>query len=296
MRDHVTDHELLLFREGALPERRQAWVTRHVDECRACREQADRLQATLAAAAACCRAEDDVAPERTDYRRVRLQQALEETARTAPGPIWARPLDAGWLSSSRGLAVGTLVLLAMFTAALVAMRGAAGPADRTSSPLPERSLTPGAVSQLTAAELCNGVRPSRIVTEEVRQRVLREYGMASVPADAYELDALITPELGGSTDPANLWPQPYHSPVWNARVKDELERLLPDLVCSDQITLARAQREIATDWVAAYQRHFDTELPLRAHTTPMPDEEEELVFVPGEPVIGPSAALRLARR
>ncbi len=43
------------------------------------------------------------------------------------------------------------------------------------------------------------------------------YGMAGVPQAEYELDYLITPELGGAPDARNLWPQRYDVPGWNAR-------------------------------------------------------------------------------
>jgi hypothetical protein len=119
--------------------------------------------------------------------------------------------------------------------------------------------------------------------------------MEHVPAAAFELDALITPELGGSTDPANLWPQRYQSPVWNARIKDELERLLPEKVCRQEMTLAQAQQEIAADWVAAYKRHFRTEVPLQAHLRPAEDDGPELLYVT-EPVVAQVAAFRVASR
>jgi hypothetical protein len=41
------------------------------------------------------------------------------------------------------------------------------------------------------------------------------------------------------------------------------------LVCAGQLALDTAQRDIATDWIAAYQQYFHTELPLaQAHTRP----------------------------
>jgi hypothetical protein len=70
----------------------------------------------------------------------------------------------------------------------------------------------------------------------------------------------------------------YASPVWNARVKDELERLLPEMVCRGQVDLARAQREIATDWVAAYKHYFNTDAPLQAHVGAPLAEDSELEF------------------
>ena len=80
------------------------------------------------------------------------------------------------------------------------------------------------------------------------------------PGVAYELDYLITPALGGSGDIKNLWPQPYSS-TWNARVKDQLEDHLHELVCQGQVQLTTAQTEIATDWISAYKRYFHTDKP-----------------------------------
>ena len=91
--------------------------------------------------------------------------------------------------------------------------------------------------------------------------------MENVPTDEYELDYLITPELGGAPDARNLWPQRYGSRVWNAHVKDDLERLLPRMVCNQEIRLETAQREIARDWIAAYRKYFKTDAPLQAEAT-----------------------------
>ncbi|HZT37758.1 MAG TPA: hypothetical protein VFA28_07660 [Bryobacteraceae bacterium] len=78
---------------------------------------------------------------------------------------------------------------------------------------------------------------------------------------AYEVDYLITPALGGADDLGNLWPQSYSATQWNARVKDALEDRLHELVCSGSLDLATAQREIATDWIAAYKKYFHTDQP-----------------------------------
>jgi len=39
-----------------------------------------------------------------------------------------------------------------------------------------------------------------------------------------------------------MWPEPYKSHGWNARVKDVLEERFHQLVCGHQISLATAQR------------------------------------------------------
>ena len=184
-------------------------------------------------------------------------------------------------------------MVMLVTGALLASRATQGRVERdlVRSALPVPELTPGAVSALTAAELCAGARPSRLVPDATRRQVLGGYGMERVAARTYELDALVTPELGGTTDAANLWPQRYQSTVWNARVKDELEQLLPELVCSGRLELAVAQRAIAADWVLAYQRFFKTDRPLRAHLGNAVEDENELVLLPPERVIARASAI-----
>ena len=59
--------------------------------------------------------------------------------------------------------------------------------------------------------------------------------------------------------------------MWNARVKDELERLLPNLVCAGTLPLATAQRDMATDWIAAYKKYFHTDRPVIAEARAVRD-------------------------
>lgn len=99
---------------------------------------------------------------------------------------------------------------------------------------------------------------------DVREAVFHEYGMDRFHPQEYEVDHLITPELGGTDDIRNLWPQPYSATQWNARVKDELENRLRELVCDGKLDLPTAQRDIATNWIAAYQKYFHTDKPLSA--------------------------------
>ncbi|HTT63562.1 MAG TPA: hypothetical protein VMG35_17020, partial [Bryobacteraceae bacterium] len=80
----------------------------------------------------------------------------------------------------------------------------------------------------------------------------------------YEVDYLVTPALGGADDIHNLWPESY-SAEWNAQVKDALEDRLRDLVCDGSLDLGKAQREIATDWIATYKKYFQTDKPLAEH-------------------------------
>ena len=129
---------------------------------------------------------------------------------------------------------------------------------------PRQDLTPGSVLPVGVDEICaGGVTAVPAVAAQVPRQVFEAYGVDYRRAAEYELDFLITPELGGAPDPRNLWPQPYRVGVWNAYVKDELERELQDLVCRGTLDLATAQRELANDWIAAYKRRFNTDRPLR---------------------------------
>ena len=101
----------------------------------------------------------------------------------------------------------------------------------------------------------------RDVPASLRQEILHEYGIASPRAQDYEIDYLIAPGLGGAEDIHNLWPEPYTSPAWNARVKDDLEEHLHRLVCAGRLDLPTAQRDIATNWIAAYKKYFHTDRP-----------------------------------
>jgi hypothetical protein len=145
--------------------------------------------------------------------------------------------------------------------------------------LPVAAITPGATADVGVEELCAGTMRMQPITAAMRAQVLSAYGVEDVPADQYELDYLITPELGGATDVRNLWPQRYGSPVWNARVKDELEELLPQLVCSRQLDLTTAQRDMASDWIAAYKKYFKTDVPLAAHREPAIDHNDGMYLL-----------------
>jgi anti-sigma factor RsiW len=282
MRRHIDDDELLLFIDGELTLARRSLVATHLETCRTCRDRAELVRVTMAEIAAVLKQGLPAEPESHSRSRVRLASALQRAASSEP--TWldaaAAQFSGALLLRRLGVAAGVGVICA---AAFMAARIGQEPRGENLvalGALPEATLTPGAVSTLTAADLCRGVRPSRAVTESVRRRVLRSYRMEHVAEDAYELDALITPELGGSTDPANLWPQRYRAPRWNAHIKDQLEELLPKMVCAGHITLAQAQRDIASDWVDAYKRYFNTDAPRQAHLALPPDEEPELLIVP----------------
>lgn len=281
--EHPSDEELIALIDEELPLALRSAVEAHVDRCERCESRTGTLRRTLARIAGLV--DEPVAGDVTSVR-ARVQQAVHRSATaqaSAPATGQAEHLrPPQWLQIAAVLLVGfgiaAMAMSPIGRTAQVRLRGAAGDAAGDMA-LPLRSVTPGAVSAHSAAELCDGARPSRLVTDQTRRQVLDHYGMSHVPAAEYELDALITPELGGTTEAANLWPQRYDSPVWNARVKDDLERLLPEMVCRGEIDLASAQQAIASDWIAAYKRFFKTETPRVADGVAVEDDDD-LVLLP----------------
>jgi hypothetical protein len=122
--------------------------------------------------------------------------------------------------------------------------------------LPDPACTPGTTNpEVTEANIAQTicasgwtttVRPRQSYTESLKRSQMAEYGDTH-PIYDYEEDHLIPLGLGGaSSDPRNLWPQPGASP----NPKDEVESAANHAVCDRTMSLASAQRQIASDWVS----------------------------------------------
>jgi hypothetical protein len=113
--------------------------------------------------------------------------------------------------------------------------------------LPDPSCTPGAIfSSATVSQICTPgySRSVRNVPESLKQSVYAAYGIESHVPGGYEVDHLVSLELGGSNGVANLWPE--ISPGYHE--KDGIENRLHDAVCAGSVSLSAAQHEIARDW------------------------------------------------
>jgi hypothetical protein len=122
--------------------------------------------------------------------------------------------------------------------------------------LPDSACTPGAIlSTGTKAAICQSGYASSVrnVPTSEKDQDYAEYGIAHHSPGQYEVDHLVSLELGGSNDIANLWPE-LASPTPGFHQKDQVENYLHDQVCSGAISLSEAQNEIATNWLGVYQR------------------------------------------
>jgi hypothetical protein len=133
---------------------------------------------------------------------------------------------------------------------------------------PDPALTPGATIAVTLEQVCTPgySKTARHVSLSEKRAVFAEYGIQ--PSGAFEIDHLISLELGGSNAIENLWPQSYLTQPWNAHVKDALENRLHALVCRRQLSLADAQATISGDWVAAYRQYVKKQAPGRRTNGP----------------------------
>jgi hypothetical protein len=124
---------------------------------------------------------------------------------------------------------------------------------------PDPKLTPGAILTNDAATVCQPgySKTVRHTSGKLKASLYREYGIVKT-ASHFEVDHLISLELGGADVAENLWPQSYDTVTWNAHTKDRLEDRLHALVCAGRLPLEQAQRDIALDWIAAYQKYLGT--------------------------------------
>lgn len=251
-RSHLSDQELTLVIDGELEGARAIAAREHLSQCWSCRVRRDELEQAIAGFV---RVHRDSQPPRIPPPEGPAARLRAEMAMLAGRPEPRAPFR---------LATAFVVMLAAAGSVLgviwlTGQRAAAGP-------LPDSRLTPGATRLISRDQVC-GVPADddgRTVPAELAMRVFEQYRIAPRP-NAYEVDYLVSPTLGGADDIRNLWPQPYAEGEWNSRVKDALEDHLRHMVCEGRLDLATAQHDIASDWIAAYRKYFRTRRPLAAH-------------------------------
>lgn len=99
-------------------------------------------------------------------------------------------------------------------------------------------------------------RPERLIYRFAAANHEKQSTSKLPACNEFEIDHLISLELGGTNEITNLWPQSYLTTPWNAHLKDKLENRLHKLVCNGVITLDTAQKEIREDWTKAYEKYI----------------------------------------
>jgi hypothetical protein len=126
---------------------------------------------------------------------------------------------------------------------------------RANGALQDIACTPGdIISTATKSQVCTPGYASSVrnVSTSMKTKAYRMYGITSRRPGQYQIDHLVSLELGGSNDISNLWPQAA-SPKPGYHEKDRVENYLHDQVCSGAISLKQAQIDIATNWLNVYK-------------------------------------------
>ncbi len=265
---HLSDQELLLAADGELPTRRVTQVHAHLAACWDCRARMAEIEGTITDFARAHRQTLDPQLPPIAGPRALLRAQLAELAPARQAGSWRWFVRFTWAARVTAV-LGVAVLVAAAVGGLLVHHSAWRDAAATvilpgRGTEPNRSLTPGATRRVSINDVCSMAHEEVVaeVSPSLRQEVLQEYGIANAQAGNYEVDYLIAPGLGGAEDIHNLWPEPYLSPTWHAHVKDSLEERLHQMVCTGKIDLASAQRDISTDWIAAYKKYFHTNGPV----------------------------------
>lgn len=257
--NHLSDEDILKFIDGEIEESRIEAVEHHLAICSGCRARQSHMRVTLAEAGEVLSKTYSRQPSSEIDSQLLLRARL--SALDGDRQSWLKRLRQT-IAPARIMAYASLLIVMLAAIVLYSHNRPikspllANPGEFT---IPIPSFTPGATRPVTLAEICQSSDDNQDpnVSPSLRQAVLQEYGIAQETSNKkYQIDYLINPQLGGTDDIRNLWPQSYNSRLWNAQAKDILERRLHQMVCSGSIDLAVAQREIATDWIAAYRKYI----------------------------------------
>jgi hypothetical protein len=139
--------------------------------------------------------------------------------------------------------LGLLTLAVVIAATALPRCGSSRAVVRASWDWTPGVLNPAVTQATIGSTICRRgwtrtIRPPVDYTNALKRRQLRQYGLRGPPS-GFQEDHLISLELGGSsTDPRNLWPEPYP----RASAVDQIENDLNHRVCAGSLTLAEAQR------------------------------------------------------
>jgi hypothetical protein len=252
---HLTDEALIKLIDGEESKAVADAARAHSAECLACRSRRSQLEKALSEFADLYATTNPPTLESGSDRRAELRDRLSGASLS---PTTSR-FEHFTQHRSYLFVAAAIVAIAIAASLRISTltQNQSTSTQATLGLLPDKSLTPGATQPVNLVDVCSqqddDLDPA--VSDPIKKAVFQEYGMSTAKTDGYQVDYLINPQLGGTADVRNLWPEPYGPTVWNAHAKDALEDRLRSMVCDNQIDLASAQQEIAQDWIAAYKKY-----------------------------------------
>ena len=263
MEPHISDQELLLDVDGEAAAGRASAIKDHLTGCWLCRARRAELEQTIAEFVQVKYRPLDAQVPSGEAAKALLQARLATAASVSAGA----PFQWAWAAA--------VVVLAGLGCLMAWLPMRSTPVQVAREFAPNGVLTPGAVRLVSRETVCAAVVEPKVISIGMAQAVFAQYGIHDPEPRSYEVDYLIPPSLGGSEEVSNLWPQPYSTGIWTARVKDALEDRLRSMVCDGSLDLGTVQREMALDWISAYKKYFKTESPLLDHVAFIKDRPWE---------------------
>ena len=238
----MSDQDLILAANGELPARRRKAVLTHLDSCWSCRERKQTVEAAILEFVRARNQElnSRISSSSGPQALLRAKLSAWPVERPKASPVLWRAAPA---AAAFSLAIGAIAVLSVSSVSAHDLK-------------PKRHLTPGETRPISILKACRNPEAEVVtgnIPDEMRREVFSAYGIRAHWND-FEVDYLITPDLGGAQSLRNMWPQPY-SARWSAREKNKLEQRLHDLVCGGKVDLATAQHDIAADWIVAYKKY-----------------------------------------
>jgi hypothetical protein len=263
---HPSDEELLSSIDGELSQRSSLRIQRHLEECWDCRSRLKAMEQTIADFVEVHHESLDCHLPPAEGPRALLRARMSEDARNSRRS-WVHLLSPRIETTPAAYAALSLLVLIALLATGYRWISSRNPGHQMSAAaylIPDKSLTPGSVRPIGVNNVCSTTYSDDAdqVPASVRRKVFNEYHVNPQQSTAYALDYLVSPQLGGTADIRNLWPEPAAQTVWNVRAKDALEDHLHELVCEGRVDLGTAQHDLATNWVSAYQKYFHTSTPV----------------------------------
>ena len=122
--------------------------------------------------------------------------------------------------------------------------------------LPDRTLTPGAVTTTDANDVCDVQSHSTVpqLASALQTAVYAAYGDTSPDAlHKHTLDWLVPYNLGGAGVKANIWPAATAGTGFYQKI--QTDTILRQMVCRRELTLVQAQKALETNWYSAWLRY-----------------------------------------
>lgn len=120
--------------------------------------------------------------------------------------------------------------------------------------LPNPKFTPGAIVTTNTNLVCTTELQAPEISGAVQAAVYREYGDTSASAiHKHILNLLVPYDLGGAAVKANLWPAATSGTGFYQKV--QTDKILRQMVCQGDLTLATAQQALRSNWYSAWLRY-----------------------------------------